>query len=201
MPAQFDYDTSGNTSLIFATTVLLLYVVGGTINRVRKLFDKKGSHFPTPWHLTMKVDEEVDEDCKCDACLNKADFAKMQLRREGAFAKLYRKLPSFRLVITVCGLNFPAPSSTSWRLLPLCSFSEKLLLLNKKRRFLIHTPLCSWARFENPPVNNTHTLKSASVKDIKKKYRELSLQYHPDKNVGNPEAEEMFIRITKAYDS
>ena len=39
--------------------------------------------------------------------------------------------------------------------------------------------------------------KDATQQDIKKKYRKLSLKYHPDKN---PNGEEMFKKITKAYE-
>ena len=39
--------------------------------------------------------------------------------------------------------------------------------------------------------------KSSTDQEIKKKYRRLALKYHPDKNPGNPEAEEMFKRINQ----
>jgi len=37
--------------------------------------------------------------------------------------------------------------------------------------------------------------------EIKRAYRKLSLQYHPDKNIGNKAAEEMFMKIAKAYEA
>ncbi|OQS05603.1 hypothetical protein THRCLA_02289, partial [Thraustotheca clavata] len=40
----------------------------------------------------------------------------------------------------------------------------------------------------------------ASDSDIKKAYRRLSLQYHPDKNPGNTEADTKFQKISKAYE-
>ena len=42
--------------------------------------------------------------------------------------------------------------------------------------------------------------KSASKDDIKKAYRKLAIQYHPDKNPGNKEAEEKFKEATEAYE-
>jgi DnaJ-class molecular chaperone len=41
--------------------------------------------------------------------------------------------------------------------------------------------------------------QTSSDKDIKKSYRKLALQYHPDKNPGNKEAEETFKKISEAY--
>src|SRR4051812_50124518 len=36
--------------------------------------------------------------------------------------------------------------------------------------------------------------------DIKKAYRKLAMQYHPDRNGGAKEAEEKFKEVTEAYD-
>ena len=41
----------------------------------------------------------------------------------------------------------------------------------------------------------------ATDADIKAAYRKLSLKYHPDRNIGNPDAADKFIRITKAYEA
>ena len=41
--------------------------------------------------------------------------------------------------------------------------------------------------------------KDASAEDIKKAYRKLALQYHPDRNPGNKEAEEKFKEAAEAY--
>jgi translocation protein SEC63 len=41
----------------------------------------------------------------------------------------------------------------------------------------------------------------AAEKAIKSAYRKLSLKYHPDKNIGNKAAEEMFMKIAKAYEA
>ena len=42
--------------------------------------------------------------------------------------------------------------------------------------------------------------RSASDDEIKKAYRKLAMQYHPDRNNGSREAEEKFKEITEAYD-
>lgn len=42
--------------------------------------------------------------------------------------------------------------------------------------------------------------KTASEEEIKKSYRKLAVQHHPDKNPGNKEAEEKFKEISLAYE-
>lgn len=42
--------------------------------------------------------------------------------------------------------------------------------------------------------------KDASVDEIKKAYRRLARQFHPDVNPGSKEAEEKFKDINEAYD-
>jgi curved DNA-binding protein len=41
--------------------------------------------------------------------------------------------------------------------------------------------------------------KTATIDEIKKAYRKLAMQYHPDRNPGNKQAEEKFKEITEAY--
>jgi len=41
--------------------------------------------------------------------------------------------------------------------------------------------------------------RGAAEADVKKSYRKLALQYHPDKNPGNREAEEKFKEVAEAY--
>lgn len=43
--------------------------------------------------------------------------------------------------------------------------------------------------------------KKASADELKKAYRKLAMQYHPDKNAGNKDAEAKFKEISEAYDT
>ena len=42
--------------------------------------------------------------------------------------------------------------------------------------------------------------RDASAEDIKKAYRKLALQHHPDRNEGSKESEERFREVTEAYE-
>ena len=43
--------------------------------------------------------------------------------------------------------------------------------------------------------------RNASKDDVKKAYRKLAKQYHPDKNPGNKQAEEKFKEVSEAYEA
>lgn len=42
--------------------------------------------------------------------------------------------------------------------------------------------------------------KNATAEEIKKAYRKQAMKYHPDRNPGNKEAEEMFKKVSNAYE-
>jgi len=42
--------------------------------------------------------------------------------------------------------------------------------------------------------------KDANADDLKKSYRKLAMQYHPDRNPGDKQAEAKFKEINEAYD-
>ncbi|MEL6975385.1 MAG: DnaJ domain-containing protein, partial [Bacteroidota bacterium] len=42
--------------------------------------------------------------------------------------------------------------------------------------------------------------KSASAAEIKKAYRKKAIEFHPDKNPGDTQAEEMFKKAAEAYE-
>ena len=42
--------------------------------------------------------------------------------------------------------------------------------------------------------------RDASSDDLKKAYRKLALEHHPDRNQGNPESEQRFKEAAEAYD-
>ncbi|KAG7377657.1 hypothetical protein PHYPSEUDO_011179 [Phytophthora pseudosyringae] len=63
--------------------------------------------------------------------------------------------------------------------------------------FLMASGVCG---FGEDPYQVLGVKRSASEAEIKRAYRSLALKWHPDKNLGNPQAEQQFMRIGAAYD-
>ncbi len=50
------------------------------------------------------------------------------------------------------------------------------------------------------PYSILGVAKSATQDEVKKAYRKLAMQYHPDKNQGDKKAEEKFKELSAAYE-
>jgi len=93
---------------------------------------------------------------------------------------------------------------SAWKLLTSTGFMAKLLLLSVAWAVLLgliqalvfDAELASFDPFKILGVDS-----NAEEKEIRKAYRKLSLAYHPDKNQGNKIAEEMFMKVAKAYEA
>ncbi|KAJ1653009.1 hypothetical protein IWQ61_006780 [Dispira simplex] len=80
----------------------------------------------------------------------------------------------------------------------------RLPLLSTKWTDGIHTS-CRGISTHRQPNQHSHyeTLgihPTANRQDIKKRFYELSMQYHPDRNQGNEEAHSWFVKFSEAYD-
>ncbi|CAI5723296.1 unnamed protein product [Peronospora farinosa] len=66
---------------------------------------------------------------------------------------------------------------------------------------LSHNPMEIPAHLESDDYFQILSLsRSASESDVKRAYRKLAVQWHPDKNRLNPRAEEVFKKISEAYE-
>ena len=59
---------------------------------------------------------------------------------------------------------------------------------------------CTMAATQPDPTRSSASTRSASAEEIKKAYRKLARQYHPDRNPGDARAEERFKEISAGHD-
>lgn len=57
-----------------------------------------------------------------------------------------------------------------------------------------------WSRMSKNYYDILEVTKEANQEEIKKAYRKLAMQYHPDRNIGDSEAEVKFKEVQEAYD-
>ncbi len=94
-----------------------------------------------------------------------------------------------------------------------CYFTTAALLLRRVTGEIL-CPSCPLSMRTEPgtifpPPKNNHTMKdyykilgvskTTGEEEIRKKYRKLAMQYHPDRNPDDPAAEEKFKEIAEAY--
>ena len=58
-----------------------------------------------------------------------------------------------------------------------------------------------WLSVDNDYYKLLGVEREASASEIKKAYRKLAVKYHPDKNPGDKSSEEMFKKISDAYNT
>eukprot|EP01040_Poterioochromonas_malhamensis_P006144 gene6144-6610_t len=92
--------------------------------------------------------------------------------------------------------NEPKKQTTGWARLNTTSYITNLALM-----------VVAWTIFlylinlvKNDPYTILGIEPGSTVAQIKKKYHKLYLQYHPNNNMGDQVAEEIFTRIMKAYE-
>lgn len=74
--------------------------------------------------------------------------------------------------------------------------STSILLLLLTAFCLLTTILCGEDYYKILGIS-----RDASEKEVKKAFRSLSLKYHPDRNKGNQEAADMYLKINQAYET
>lgn len=155
----------------FAITILLIVLVPWTCVRVGALACRRAR---ASLGCAARHDAAAGRDCECDACHQKRT---QQRAAELADTPLLHRW-SFWSTIVFCVL---------WVVFVV---------------MLVQVPQMQgqkMATFDPYEVLGLDKATSPTITDIKRAYRTLSLDNHPDKNPGDQEAEDRFVRISKAH--
>merc|ERR1711988_213281 len=131
------------------------------------------------WSTSSMSDENVDPEEKKKHLLSQAKGSSYYVACEQKAARLSQKNPwvKTRRNIALCFLV------VGW-----CLFASVIYQVSQFDYEM--------ANFD--PYEILGVSYNTPAKEIKKKYREMSLKYHPDKPTGN---EKLFMKLTKAYDA
>ena len=152
--------------------------------------------------------------CKCAGCVSKTVAATQKLKQKSKFTFWFEFICTVENQFT-CTLDRNILFVVAWVVFLYASYNVsksytaetlydpfETLGLPTVSMALYCTEYSFMISTIDHSTTTTHTHhQSATTTEIKKKYRELSLKYHPDRNAGNPDAAETFMIIAKAYET